>query len=40
VQINWTEKAVATNSTAAKQEEAAPGASASEQPIFTLYVEP
>jgi type IV pilus assembly protein PilV len=40
VQIKWTEKAVAINSTEAAQEEAAPGASTAEQPTFTLYVEP
>lgn len=40
VQISWLEKAVAMNSTEAAQEAAAPSASASEQPVFTLYVEP
>lgn len=40
VQISWLEKAVAMNSTEAAKEAAAPSASASEQPIFTLYVEP
>lgn len=42
VQIQWIEKAVAMNSQEAKVEEgAAPtGASAAEQPVFTLYVEP
>jgi type IV pilus assembly protein PilV len=40
VQISWTEKAVAINSTEAAQEEAAPGASSAEKPVFTLYVEP
>lgn len=38
VQISWTEKAVAINANTATQQ--AVGTSASEQPVFTLYVEP
>jgi type IV pilus assembly protein PilV len=45
VQIQWIEKAVAMNTQEAKVEEGAvdtatTGASAAEQPVFTLYVEP
>jgi type IV pilus assembly protein PilV len=38
VQISWTEKAVAINSSEAQTESA--GASSNELPVFTLYVEP
>ena len=39
VQISWTEKALAMNAEEAAQEKAV-GPSLSEQPVFTLYVEP
>ncbi len=40
VQLQWSEKAVAINSTLAGNEETSSGTSASEIPTFTLYVEP
>ncbi len=40
VQIQWTEKTVAINSTLAGNEEQSAGTAAAEIPTFTLYVEP